>query len=105
MKFRKGVVLLSNTAIGECPICKGDIIETQKGYSCSNWREKGCKFVIWKNFYGKQITKAMAKALIQKGRTHEIKGWVSKRTGNSFNAYLKLDMVDGEYRVVFGFLN
>jgi len=91
--------------IAKCPVCKGSVVATQKGYGCSNWREKGCKFVIWKNFYGKQITKTMAKDLIQKGYTSEIKGWISKRTGKMFDARLKLDLVDGEYRVLFDFPN
>lgn len=35
--------------LGKCPICsKGDILETSKSYSCSEWKN-GCKATIWKN--------------------------------------------------------
>lgn len=94
--------------IATCPECGGEIIETQKGYGCSNWKEEngGCKFVIWKNFYDKKITKTMAKTLIEKGKTNKIKGWVSRKTGNVFEAALKLEKDDSDtYKVSFDFDN
>ena len=52
--------------ICQCPKCGGDIIETEKSFSCANWRE-GCKATIWKNALSyrgaKNITKTDAKKL------------------------------------------
>lgn len=91
--------------IAKCPQCGGDVVEGTKGFGCSNWREQdgGCKFVIWKNFYDKKITKSMAKALIEKGKTAKIKGWVSKKSGKEFEAALKLEKTDDGYKVMFDF--
>ncbi len=45
-------------AASVCPVCGGRIIEGKKGYGCSNWRpEQGnCRFVIWKDISGKQLS-------------------------------------------------
>jgi len=97
---------VAQEVIAKCPVCGGDIVETQKAYSCANWSRKdgGCKFVIWKTFYNKKITKSMVKALIEKGRTVKIRGFVSRRTGKEFDAVLKLEkQEDGNYRVKFDF--
>ena len=34
----------------DCPKCKGQIVERDKGYSCNSWRptKKGCGTVVWK---------------------------------------------------------
>lgn len=97
---------MTQEIIAKCPACGGDIVETQKAFSCSNWRKKdgGCKFAIWKSFYDKKITKSMAKALIEKGKTAKINGFVSRKTGKKFDAVLKLErQEDGQYRVMFDF--
>jgi DNA topoisomerase-3 len=54
------------------PGCGGDIIIGHKGYGCSRFRE-GCKFVIWKDSFGKSLTLPMARSLIEKGRTNKLK--------------------------------
>ncbi|WXJ84385.1 DNA topoisomerase 3 [Moorella thermoacetica] len=78
----------SHEALGKCPLCGQDVIESQKGYGCSGWKE-GCKFVIWKDIAGKKITAGQAKELLQKGRTGMIKGFKSKN-GKEFDAALIL---------------
>jgi DNA topoisomerase-3 len=35
--------------LGQCPACKGDILENSKAFYCSNWRKTRCKFSVWKN--------------------------------------------------------
>ena len=40
--MRRGKLIL-----GQCPRCGSDIIEGEKGFGCSGFRN-GCKFVIWK---------------------------------------------------------
>jgi DNA topoisomerase-3 len=74
--------------LGKCPICGKEVIEGNKGYGCSGYKE-GCKFVIWKEIAGKKITPAQAKALLVKGKTGIIKGFKSKK-GNKFDAVLQL---------------
>jgi DNA topoisomerase-3 len=54
--------------LGKCPLCGHGIIEGQKGYGCSNWKN-GCKYVIWKNdkylaSMKKKPTKTMVKTLM-----------------------------------------
>ena len=74
-------------ALGNCPKCGGEVIEGQKGFGCSKWRE-GCHFVLWKTpICGKELSPNQVKSLLKKGKTPLIKGFKSK-SGKSFNAYL-----------------
>lgn len=78
---------------GKCPVCGHPIIEGQRGFGCSNWKN-GCKFVIWKEdeFFksiNKKLTKTMVKKLLKDGRI-EIKdigtiSYVKSTQGNSFS--------------------
>lgn len=60
--------------IARCPRpgCGGSIFMGRKGYGCSHYAE-GCKFVIWKENYGRMLTDAQVKALIEKGKTGKMK--------------------------------
>jgi DNA topoisomerase-3 len=85
----------SREPLGKCPVChEGDIIEGNKGYGCSRWRE-GCKFVIWKTLAEKTITVPQVKALLEKGQTGKLTGFVSKKSGKKFDARLKLNLERG----------
>jgi DNA topoisomerase-3 len=75
-------------ALMPCPLCRGQVTEQAKSYSCSEW-QNGCPLVIWKTIAGKAITVAMAKKLIKRGETGLLKGFVSK-AGKAFEANLKL---------------
>jgi DNA topoisomerase III len=81
-------------ALGKCPACNlGSIIEGQKGYGCSNWKN-GCKFVIWKNdkflaALKKKPSKTMVKMLLKNGIA-TVKGLTSKK-GNKFDANLRYE--------------
>lgn len=83
--------------LGKCPICKNDIIETSKSYTCKN---KNCKFTIWKEtnyitkFLGKTLTKTMVKKLAS-GKSLEIKN-IKSKSGNEYTGYFKLD-ISGKY--------
>ena len=59
-------------SIGKCPVCGNDIIEGEKGFGCTNWKN-GCKYTIWKNdkfieSMGKKVTKEMVKLLLKNGK-------------------------------------
>lgn len=44
----------------------------RKGYGCSHYKE-GCKFVIWKESFGRSLTDVQVKALVEKGKTSKLK--------------------------------
>lgn len=62
------------TVITICPRpgCGGSIFMGRKGYGCSHYKE-GCKFVIWKQSYGRNLTDAQVKSLVEKGKTNKLK--------------------------------
>ena len=79
---------------GKCPLCKeGEVAETPKAFSCSNWKQTDCKFVIWKQIAKKDITEKEVKDLLEKGVTEELTGFKS-RAGKDFSAALEL--IDGK---------
>lgn len=75
--------------LGACPLCGKAVVEQEKSFGCSGWRE-GCKFTIWKTIAGKKISAKMAQTLLSRGRTSLLKGFKSK-AGKPFDAYLKLE--------------
>ncbi|MEQ8173965.1 MAG: DNA topoisomerase 3 [Syntrophomonadaceae bacterium] len=83
--------------IGACPVCGKPVIESQKGYGCSGWKD-GCKFVIWKVVAGMKISEYQAKKLLREGKTAVLKGFKSK-TGKVFDTALKIE----KGQVVFDF--
>lgn len=86
--------------LGKCPLCGNGVIEGQKGFGCSNWKN-GCKFVIWKNdkflaAMKKKPTKTMVKTLLKNGVV-TVKGLTSKK-GNKFNANMRYEKnADNEF--------
>jgi DNA topoisomerase-3 len=86
-------------AVGKCPLCGGDVRRTTFGYGCSEYREKNCKFSIHMSICGRTIPVSAVKSILETGRTEKLCGFVSKKSGRSFDASLKLE----EGRVVFDF--
>ncbi|MBT3261669.1 DNA topoisomerase 3 [bacterium] len=76
--------------IATCPLCGGDISENRKAYGCSNWKEKSCKFVIWKIVASRKVTPDEAIKLINTGETGFLRGFKS-RAGKNFEANLKFN--------------
>ncbi|WP_251552017.1 type IA DNA topoisomerase [Neobacillus muris] len=79
--------------LGKCPLCGHSVIEGQKGFGCSNWKN-GCKFVIWKNdkflaTMKKKPTKTMVKSLLKNGVV-TVKGLTSKK-GSKFDANMRYE--------------
>lgn len=83
--------------IGACPVCGKPVLESQKGYGCSGWKD-GCKFVIWKVIAGMKISENQAKKLLREGKTAVLKGFKSK-AGKVFDTALKIE----KGQVVFDF--
>lgn len=59
----------------------------RKGYGCSHYRS-GCSFVIWKESFGRTLTDAMVRSLIEKGKTGRLK--FKNTAGEAYEARLKL---------------
>ena len=75
----------------KCPLFCGEIRETEKAYGCSNWREKGCGFAIWKETLSHTMTEDEVRDLIEKRETEVITDFVSRKTGKPFSAKLVLN--------------
>ncbi|MBN2434862.1 MAG: topoisomerase C-terminal repeat-containing protein [Spirochaetes bacterium] len=80
----------------KCPLCGG----VMQSYS-SNLRCKSCDFSVWYSMSGKKLSESAIKSLLFKGRTPVIKGFVSAKTGKSFDAALRIDQE--AKKVVFDF--
>ena len=99
-------------SIGACPVCGKPVIVGSKGYSCSGWKTGSCKFTIWKtgkvgaykvlSHSGKTVTEAMARKLLKKQKVL-VKGLVSERTGNKYDAYVRLEQVDDRFYLNLNF--
>lgn len=84
--------------VGKCPLCAAEVRRTKFGYGCSNYKN-GCKFSISAYICGRAISKKNAELILNEGRSSVIKGFVSPRTGKSFDSALR---IDGD-RCVFDF--
>ncbi len=76
--------------IGKCPLCEGSVVRTRFGYGCDRYKD-GCKFSINNVILDRVISKSNVKMLLETGKTSKIDGFVSKKTGKTFSAVLKLD--------------
>ena len=85
-------------ALGNCPMCGAQVVEQEKSYGCSAWRQ-GCRFAIWKTIAGKAIGVRTAQALLKRGQSPLLRGFRSK-AGKPFEARLKME--GGEVRFDFG---
>ena len=77
--------------VGECPICSNLVVENEKGFGCTNWKN-GCNFTIWKDdkfilSLGKKVTMQMVELLLKNGKVG-FKNLKSKK-GTTYSAYLK----------------
>lgn len=79
-------------AIGKCPRCGSPVYEGKSNFYCSN---RPCTFVLWKESnwltgMRKKLTKKMAQALLETGRTH-VSGLYSQKKDKLFDADFVLD--------------
>ncbi len=76
--------------VGKCPVCGKNVVKGRYGYGCLGYKD-GCKFRISGVICGRVISLSNAAELLKTGRSYKIKGFISPRTGKSFDSYLKLD--------------
>ena len=84
--------------VGECPLCGKPIMRGKFSYGCRGYKE-GCTFKVGLFISGRAISVSNLQLLLTEGRTAKIRGFVSKKSGKSFDARLKLE--DG--KAVFDF--
>jgi len=78
------------TGLGACPACKtGHILRGKTAFGCARFRE-GCQFRLPTEILGKKLTDSQVKALLSKGRTQLIKGFVTG-AGEKLDGALTLD--------------
>jgi DNA topoisomerase-3 len=84
----------------QCPRCKqGSLLKGKAAYGCSRFRE-GCQFLVPFTMGGRQLTEKHMAALLLKGKTPKIKGFISEKTGEPFDAALTLNE---QWQVVYKF--
>jgi len=76
-------------ALGNCPVCTGQIVEGDKAFGCTQWKS-GCRFVIWKTIAKREISRDLVLSLLTEGNTPVLDGFVSKQ-GKPFRARLLLE--------------
>ena len=81
-----GVQAKEIIVVGKCPLCKHDVVENFKGYSCT---QKGCKFFLSKTMLRGKITPTDAKKLLSGKETREI--LFTWKSGKRSKARLKLE--------------
>ena len=84
--------------IGKCPLCGNEVKRGKFGYGCMGYKE-GCAFRVNSFICGRVISKRNVALMLESGKTSLIRGFVSRKSGKSFDAYLKLE--DG--KAVFEF--
>jgi DNA topoisomerase-3 len=84
--------------VGKCPLCASEVRRNKFGYGCSNYKN-GCNFKVSAYICGRAISKRNVSLMLESGRTSVIRGFVSARTGKSFDGALK---IEGE-KCVFDF--
>lgn len=84
--------------VGKCPLCQSRVIIGKTNYLCEQYK-KGCDFIVSGMILEKRITASQIKKLLEKNMTDTIKGFISKKTGKSFDAKLTYDST--QKRVTF----
>jgi DNA topoisomerase-3 len=80
--------------LGQCPKCKeGRVFENGMNYTCERATGADCKcdFRTGAIILQQAIDPAQVRKLLADGKTDLLKGFVSKKTGRKFEAFLKFD--------------
>ena len=85
--------------IGPCPLCGKPVRRTKFGYGCSAYKETNCRFSLNMKILDRTIPASQVRLLLETGKTEKITGFVSKKTGKSFDAALRME----NGRAVFDF--
>lgn len=75
--------------VGVCPLCGKEVRRTSFGYGCAGYRD-GCRFSIRMKILGKTIPAEAVRTLLAEKVSPLLSGFVSQKTGKSFDACLTL---------------
>jgi DNA topoisomerase-3 len=76
--------------VGVCPLCGKELKRQRTFYGCSGYKE-GCKFSVNLSICKRVISLSLLQKLLTDGKTDVLDGFVSPKTGKSFEAILKLE--------------
>ncbi|MCY9757306.1 DNA topoisomerase [Paenibacillus alvei] len=79
---------LDDKSVGDCPSCGQPVIEREKSYGCSGYRE-GCKFTIWKEFRKVQLTPKLISTLLT-GKEALLRDIPMSNGDGKYNLFLQL---------------
>lgn len=82
--------------VGKCPLCGNDVMRGKFFYGCRGYKD-GCTFKVGIYICGRAISVSNIKLLLEEGRTSKIEGFVSKKTGKSFDGRLKLENGEAKF--------
>jgi len=81
-----------------CPKCKtGEVVIYNKVAKCGN---ETCGLTVWRSIAKKELSDTQLTQLLMNGKTAEINGLVSSKTGKTFPAVVAFD---ADYKTVFEF--
>ncbi|QEL16244.1 type IA DNA topoisomerase [Limnoglobus roseus] len=67
--YTRGIVggtdAVDESRLGDCPRCGRHVIEGNRGFGCSGWKD-GCGFVLWKEYKGGRFDAGHARELLQR---------------------------------------
>lgn len=84
--------------VGVCPLCGKDVTRKREFYGCTGYKE-GCKFTVRTSICRRVIPVAQMQKLLTDGKTDVLSGFVSPKSGKTFDAALKME----NGRAVFDF--
>ncbi|PEZ02508.1 DNA topoisomerase I [Bacillus sp. AFS018417] len=99
LKFRFPTT--EDRTLGKCPLCKSRVIVGKSNYLCEKYK-KGCDFIIFGTFSGKNLSSNHVKKLLEKNVTDQIKGFVSNKSGKKFDARLSYSVQEKRLKFLFG---
>ena len=83
-----------------CPVCRlGQMLRGNSAWGCSRFRED-CQFRVPFTWGGKTLTDTQMNQLLRKGKTGVIRGFISSKTGNRYEAVLQIG-AEGRIEPVF----
>lgn len=99
LKFRFPTT--EDRTIGKCPLCKSRVLVGKSNYLCEKYK-KGCDFIIFGTFSGKNLSSNHVKKLLEKNVTDQIKGFISNKNGKKFDARLSYSVQEKRLKFLFG---
>jgi DNA topoisomerase III len=80
--FEHDTLYAGEKALGKCPECGSDVVESVWGYRCvKNERDaetRSCEFMIWKDRFGRYIDRTLVERLLRERTVGPIDGFVDR---------------------------